>query len=157
MPIDGSALTMYICYSITRKQVMEKISGRDAALLLLRALEERGQRRGKVLTRARLSEITLKTLWGRETLTREWIDQVNEYLLSAGWLLIDGASTYAAVRLSVVEAWPRVASKHLNAELEKVRAGTFDFKTLEKLLDKAAWAEAPPDEIRTKKKPTAKR
>jgi hypothetical protein len=130
---------------------MIKLVSREAALLLLRALEERGQRRGKMLTRARLSEITLKTLWGRETLTREWLDQVNEYLLSAGWLLIDASSTYAAVKIGVVEAWPRVASKHLDAELKQIRAGTFDFGSLEELLDKSAWDDPPPAVMKAKK------
>jgi hypothetical protein len=42
-----------------------------------------GRRLGKPLTRARLSAASLKTLWIRETITREWLDQINEWLLSA--------------------------------------------------------------------------
>lgn len=64
-----------------------KLDPHQGALVLLRALEERGERRGKPLTRARLSAASLKTLWIRETITREWLDQIDEWLLSAGELV----------------------------------------------------------------------
>ena len=121
---------------------MFKVDELKAALVLLRALEERGERRDKQLTRARLSAVTLKRLWGRETITREWLEKVNEWLLSAGWMLIDGGSTYGAVKVTVIENWPRVASKHMKAELEKIKQGAFDFGALHYLLEKQTWKES---------------
>ena len=42
---------------------MVKLDANQCALVVLRAIEERGQRRGKPLTRARLSSASLKALW----------------------------------------------------------------------------------------------
>jgi hypothetical protein len=112
-----------------------KLSAQESALMVLKALEQRGQRRGKELTRARISGATLKLLGNRETITPQWIDEINEWLLSAGWILINGGSTYAAIKVSVIENWPRVAvKKHLATELAAVKRGKFDFKSLSYLL-----------------------
>jgi hypothetical protein len=43
-------------------------------------------------------------------------------------------STYAVVRTSVVENWPRVTSKRLSADLLEVGQGSYDFAKLEPLL-----------------------
>ena len=120
---------------------MVKLDPNQCALVLLRALEERGQRRGKPLTRARLSSASLKALWIRETITREWLDQINEWLLSAGWILIEAGGTYGAIKVTVVENWPRVASAHMKDELTQIKLGKFDFKKWNRLLDKAAWED----------------
>ena len=40
----------------------------------------------------------------------------------------------AVVRTSVVESWPRVTSKRINADLQAVAQGTFKFSDLEHLL-----------------------
>src|SRR5215203_5891658 len=99
--------------TINRRLAVVKLDPCQGALVLLRALEERGERRGKPLTRARLSAASLKALWIRETITREWLDQINEWLLTAGWVLIEAGGTYGAIRVTVVENWPRVASVHM--------------------------------------------
>jgi hypothetical protein len=103
-------------------------------MLLLRAIQERGERRGKPMTRARLSRVTLKRLWNREQLTDSWLDEVNEWLLSAGWTLVYAGRTFGAVKTDVVENWPRIASKYLNDEIDDVKRGAFDFAQLEHLL-----------------------
>lgn len=121
--------------------MIKKLEPKEAALLLLRSVQERGERRGKALTRARVSGVSLRTLWNRETLHREWLEQVNEWLLTAGWLLVDAGSTYAVVKTSVVENWPRVAHRHLEPELKQIANGEFDFDDLIELLDKKAWTE----------------
>ena len=103
-------------------------------MLLLHAIEERGSRRGKPLTRARLSPITLKRLWNREQLTEPWLDEVNEWLLTAGWTLVYAGKTFGVVKTDIVENWPRIASKYLNDEIDDVKQGAFDFSRLEHLL-----------------------
>jgi hypothetical protein len=113
---------------------MYKPNGRESALLLLRALEERGQRRGKEMTRVRVSRLTLKQLWNREQLTEPWLAEVNEWLLSAGWTLIYAGTTFGVVKTSIVENWPRIASKHLDPVIEEVKQGAYKFKQLEHLL-----------------------
>jgi hypothetical protein len=113
---------------------MYKPDSREAALLLLHALEERGQRRGKEMTRARLSRVTLKRLWNRENLSELWLNEVNEWLLSAGWIVFYAGTTFGAVKNSIVENWPRVASKRFEDVLDEVRRDSFDFSKLEPLL-----------------------
>jgi hypothetical protein len=123
-----------------------KPNARESALLLRRAIEERGERRfralerrgergGKPMTRARVSATTLKRLWNREKLTQYWLDEVNEWLLTAGWILVDAGATFGVVKTGVVQNWPRLASKHLETELEQVRRGKFDFGQLDSLLE----------------------
>jgi len=107
---------------------------RQAALILLRALQERGERRQKPLTRARLSQVTMKRLWNREQLTREWLDKVNEWLLSAGWTLVHTGSTFGVVKTDVIYNWPRVASKHVASEVEEMMVDQSKFAQLEPLL-----------------------
>jgi hypothetical protein len=116
---------------------MHKPMVREAALLLLYAIEERGDRRGKPLTRARLSRLTLTKLWNRQQLDDSWMRDVNEWLLSAGWVLIAAGATYAVVKSEVINNWPRGASKHIGDVLEQVARGSFDFSPLERLLQAA--------------------
>jgi hypothetical protein len=103
-------------------------------LLLLHAIEERGDRRDSELTRARLSRVTLKRLWIRENLSEPWLAEVNDWLLSAGWTLLHAGTTFGVVKKSVVENWPRVSSKHIQDVLDQVGRGEFDFSRLEDLL-----------------------
>lgn len=112
-----------------------KPSAWEAALLLLRAAEERGDRRQKELTRARLSARTLKQLFSRENLNESWLEEVNRWLLSAGWTLFKAGDTYALVQTSVVKNWPRVAAKHLNDVLEKVARNDFNFLEIAPLMN----------------------
>jgi hypothetical protein len=72
--------------------------------------------------------------WGRRRISPEFAEEVAEWLSSAGVTLFFAGSTYAVVKTSVVESWPRVTSKRLSADLQKVAQGTFDFDTLEPLL-----------------------
>jgi hypothetical protein len=121
---------------------MYKPNAKEAALILLCALEERGERRNKPLTRARLSALTLSKLWDRNQLTEAWIREVNEWLLSAGWLLVSAGKIYGVLKTEVIENWPRVASKHSKAIVDQVASGSFDFSTLEHLLLKD-WVTSP--------------
>jgi hypothetical protein len=114
---------------------MNKPSPQEGALLLLRAAEERGDRRGKELTRARLSSLTLQRLFRRESLDEIWLAEVNQWLLSAGWTLFRGGRMFAMVKTSVIENWPRVASKHLEDVLTRVDTADYDFSEIASLLE----------------------
>lgn len=133
---------------------MGELTDRQCALMILLSLQERGSRRalGKVLTRARISRLTLKKLCDRETITQPWIDRVNESLLKAGWVLLDAGTTYGAVKVNVVENWPRAVSKNLKPVLEKVKKGTFDFGKLQGLMRKETWQTTTHLRGRTKTK-----
>ena len=116
-------------------RMQHRVDQREAAMLLLYAIEERGQRRGKELTRARLSRVTLRRLWNRESLSEPWLAEVNNWLLSAGWTLLSTGSTFGVVKKSVVENWPRIASKRIQEVLDKVATGSFEFAKVEQLLE----------------------
>jgi hypothetical protein len=111
-----------------------KPTARECALLLLRLVEEREQRRKQKMTRVRLAEMTLKHLWNRERLTEQFLREVEEWLLTAGWALVYAGSTFGAVKIEAVENWPRVSSKRIADEIDEVVGGKFKFAGLEHFL-----------------------
>src|SRR5215213_8184342 len=92
------------------------------------------QDRGKEILRLRIAEISLKRLWGRRRISPEFVEDVAEWLSGAGVTLFFAGSTYAAVKTSVVESWPRITSKRINADLQAVAQRAYDFSKLEHLL-----------------------
>ena len=55
--------------------------------------------------------------------------------------MIEAGGTYGAIKVTVVENWPRVASAHMQDDLTRIKLGKFDFKQWNRLLDKAAWED----------------
>ena len=106
---------------------------RQAASLFLHMIDARETLLGKPMTRVRLPEVTLKELWNRERLTEQFLADVREWMLSAGWALIDGGSTFGAVKVDAILNWPRVSLKRLRKDLTKVAAGQYDYEQLEHL------------------------
>src|SRR5262249_50403180 len=100
-----------------------KPTPRECALLFLRLVDEREGRRSKATTRLRLSETTLKRLWNRERLTEDFLRDVDEWLLTAGWVLISGASTFGAVKEEAVNNWPRISATRIGDTLKEVAQG----------------------------------
>jgi len=116
------------------------LADKEASLMILLALDDRRKRRNnKAITRARFSSLTLKRLCQLERITPAWIERVNAWLLMAGWTLVDEGTTYGAVKVDVVENWPRAISKHLRTQMAEVKEGTFDFTSLNRLLRKDVW------------------
>jgi hypothetical protein len=111
-----------------------KPNDRECALLLLGLIERGDSGREKPMTRVRLAEITLKRLWNRERLTEQFLSEVSDWLLTAGWALFFAGTTYAAVQIGAVENWPALSSKRMSEELRRVVRGQFDFNSLEHLL-----------------------
>jgi hypothetical protein len=119
--------------------------GRQAAVLLLRLFELKDGARNKAMTRARLTPPMLKRLWNRRRLSPAFLQEVADWLLVAGWVFFDAGSTYAVVRVTAVENWPRVFTKPMREDLSKVAAGTYAFSEHEHLL----WAERMPSDGQT--------
>jgi hypothetical protein len=130
---DVSPLSCAI-QSIVVKYKMYTPTPRECALLLLRLIEERENRRGEKTSRVRLAEGTLKHLWNRRRLTERFLEEVEDWLLIAGWVLIYSGSTYGAFKADTVKGWSRVSPKRLAEEIDQVVRGTFNFDTLEHLL-----------------------
>jgi hypothetical protein len=54
---------------------------------------------------------------GRSRISPEFVEEVAEWLSGAGVTLFFADTTYAVVKTSVVESWPRVTSKRITADL----------------------------------------
>ncbi len=106
----------------------------EGALLVLRLIESKERELGKGITRFRVSESTLKRLWGRSRIPLDYLHEVEEWLLTADWALFFAGSTYAMIKVAAVEGWNRLASKRIKTELDEVARGEFDFTKLHHLL-----------------------
>lgn len=102
------------------------LDAQECALLLLRLLEMRNEE-SPAVSRVRLSELTLRRLWGRDRISRELFEETQEWLSRGGWSLFYARTTYAAVRTSAVLSWSRLSSKRMAEELKQIRDGDFDF------------------------------
>jgi hypothetical protein len=111
---------------------------RQCALLLLRLFELRNKTREargvKPMTRAKLTTPMIKTLWNRQRLAPEFLQDVADWLLSAGWVFFFAGPVYAAVQVSAVQNWPRISTAPINGDLKDVAEGKFVFDALEHLL-----------------------
>src|SRR5215211_1550676 len=88
-----------------------KPTARECALLLLRLIEVKEKERQREVSRLRIAEISLKRLWGRRRISPEFAEEVAEWLSGADFTLFFAGTTYAVVKTSVVESWPRTTSK----------------------------------------------
>jgi hypothetical protein len=125
-----------------------KPSPRECAMLFLKLVEERDARRDKAMTRAQLSEGSLKRLWKRERFSERFLEEVHDWLLSAGWALFYAGGVYGAVKTDAVGNWPTLASSRIKSVLDSVALGKFKFEELEYLLsagDSAATADENED------------
>ena len=108
-------------------------NGQECALLLLRLLEKRNEE-APAVSRARLSEMTLRRLWGRDRISRELLEEIEEWLWRGGWSLFYARTTFGIIKTSAVLSWARLSSKRMAEELEQVRQGTFDFDSCLQLI-----------------------
>jgi hypothetical protein len=111
-------------------------TARECALLILRLIQAKEDESGRTVTRARLTEATLRHLWVRSRVTDDLLGAVQEILLHGGWALFWAGTSYAIIKLNVVSGWGRIASKpRLELELQQVKRGKYDrFGELEKVL-----------------------
>src|SRR5258707_14461941 len=83
---------------------------RQCALLLLRLFELRNKTREsrgvKPMTRAKLTAPMLKTLWNRQRLAPEFLQDAADWLLSACWVFFFAGPAYAAVLVIASQHWP---------------------------------------------------
>jgi hypothetical protein len=111
---------------------------RQCALLLLRVFELRNEQRQakgvKPMTRAKLTAPMLKALWNRRRLSPEFLQEVADWLLFAGWVLFFAGPVYGAVQVSAVQNWPRVSTTAIGLELKEIAEGRYPFAKLERLL-----------------------
>lgn len=120
---------------------------RKCSLTILRLLQAREQETLREVTRARVSQATLRRLCGRSQIPPEFLVGIQEYLLGAGWALFCvSASYYALIQVSKVEGWGRISSKRIAHELHDIARGKYDFAPLEPLLLATQQNEEEPDD-----------
>jgi hypothetical protein len=105
--------------------------------LLIRAREEEFEKKGleRKVSRARISQNTIRRLCGRSQIANDFLLEVQEFLLAAGWALFCvGPTHYAIIKLESVQGWSRISSKRIADELKLVPRGTFPWKKYEDLL-----------------------
>jgi hypothetical protein len=102
----------------------------QCALLLLALWQSKETQAKREITRLRIAELTLKRLWGRRRIHPGFLEDVQNWLHRAGWVLFDAGKTFAFIRMDVVESWPRVTSKIMTEDLSLVSRGTFDYDRL---------------------------
>jgi hypothetical protein len=113
---------------------------RQCALLILylvRAREEEFEKRGlkRNMSRARISQNTIRKLCGRSQMSPDFLLEVQEYLLAAGWALFCiGPTHYAIIKLESVLGWSRISSNRIAEELKLVPRGNFPWKKYDHLL-----------------------
>jgi hypothetical protein len=106
-------------------------------LRLIQAREDEFEDRGlkRTVSRARLSQNTIRKLCGRGEIPKDFLLEVQEYLLTAGWALFCiGPTHYAIIKLVSVQGWSRISSKRIAKELELVPRREFPWKRYEHLL-----------------------
>jgi len=112
----------------------------QAALLLLRLRESRDQEKEKTkeekgMTRFRVSELTLKRICGRPRLHPEFLTEMQDWLLRAGWAFFFADRSFGMIKLEAVESWTRLGSKRIADELDAVTKGDFNFAPLRHLAE----------------------
>lgn len=86
------------------------------------------------ITRFRVSELTLKKLAVRKRLHTDFLLELQDWLLDAGWSLFFTGSSYALIKSESAEGWVRLGSKRIRSVLDQVRNGTYEFQKLEELI-----------------------
>ena len=111
-------------------------SARECALLVLRLLQAREEElKDRELSRARISQSTLRALCGRSQISNDRLLDIQEFLLAAGWCLFcAGPTHFGLIKRSAVEGWARMSSGRIRNELTDVSRGQYDFEQLEPLL-----------------------
>jgi hypothetical protein len=103
-------------------------------LYLIRAREDEFKKKGleRTVSRARLSQNTIRKLCGRSQIPNDFLLEVQEYLLAAGWALFCiGPTHYAIVKLKSVQGWSRISSNRIADDLKLVPRGEFPWKQYE--------------------------
>jgi hypothetical protein len=89
--------------------------------LNLRLLQAREGEVGREVSRARISQTTLRILCSRSQNGNDLLLEVQEFLLTAGyWLFCVGPTHFAIIKRNAVEGWARISSCRIGKELTEV-------------------------------------
>ena len=110
--------------SEVRRPRMHQVTAREGAVLMILVLETREDETGIPVTRARLSQDTVRKILCRSQVSPEFFFELQEILLRAGFAFFAiGSDYYAIIRLTKVEGWSRISSRRIDGTLAQVRRG----------------------------------
>jgi hypothetical protein len=109
----------------TADWVLTELSARERALNILKVLYGKQDEIKREVTRARLTELTLRRLWHVTRVTDDVLRPVQELLLRSGWALFWARSSYAIIKIKAVEGWVRISSQRIATELDQQKLGQF--------------------------------
>jgi hypothetical protein len=98
------------------------------------------------MTRFRVSELTLKRISGRPRLHPEFLIEMQDWLLRAGWAFFFADRSFGMVKLDAVETWTRLGSKRIAKDLDAVAKGDFKFAPSLQLAEAGLSAQDDPDD-----------
>jgi hypothetical protein len=110
------------------------------ALLILRLVQAREaefRKKGldRNVSRARISQNTIRKLCGRSQISNDFLTELQEHLIAAGWALFCiGPTYYAVIKLESVRGWSRISSKRIDDDLNEVWSGVFKWEQYKELL-----------------------
>jgi hypothetical protein len=78
----------------------------------------------------------LTRICGRPRLHPEFLIEMQDWLLRAGWAFFFAGRSFGMIKLEAVETWTRLGSKRIADELDAVARGTFDFASLAQLAER---------------------
>ena len=137
-PIPGSARARTDTDGTVEQEEPERFyqpPARQCALLILYLLQAREDEVSREVSRARISQTTLRRICGRSQVPNDLLLEIQEFLLAAGWCLFCvGPTHFAIIKKKAVEGWGRISSGRIKDELTAVSRGKFDFERLEPLL-----------------------
>jgi len=103
----------------------------QCTLLLLRmiaARDEEFKKNGikRTVSRARISQNTIRRLCRRTQLSPGFLRKLQEHTLAAGWAFFAiGPTYYAVIKLEAAQGWGRISDKRIADELKSIRPGGF--------------------------------
>ena len=100
---------------------------RQCAMLIAHLLATKEKEVNREVTRARLSEITLQRLFGRQRISPELLVEVQEWLFRVGLVLFFAGTTYVVVRLKLLTAGDGF---HRNASMRILKMSVRENSTL---------------------------
>ncbi len=113
-------------------------SAYECSLLVLHLLQSWAGEKDSTPTRFRLSELTLKRVCCRPRLHPDFLIEMQDWLIRAGWAFFFAGSSFGVVKLEAVESWTRLGSKRIAQDLDAVANGEFDFAPLQRLAQAAS-------------------
>jgi hypothetical protein len=99
----------------------------EAATLFALSVKRKEEELAKELSRARVSEKTVKRVTGRRRLDQRFVADLNECLLDFNLLLIDTGDAIGLLKASAVKGWPRMTAQSIVEEIKQSRRGELDF------------------------------